>query len=182
MSLLYFIFIRACLFKSLMLISQNFSNPRSLFTKVSLFNSLKKHFLQYSFEKLLYDLQFIILGLIFLKFYLIIVKVVKWKSDSPVSVTNVPWKLRGILVEIKSIHAGFQSSYNMWVALLGFLGSSYRKMIACAVYQFRYWNLLKVLFYRMLCVVHQFQYWNLLQVLFCRFQYWNLLKVLFYRM
>ena len=32
----------------------------------------------------------------------------------------------------------FQSSCNMWVVLLGFLGSSYGKMIACAVHQLRY--------------------------------------------
>ena len=34
----------------------------------------------------------------------------------------------------------------MWVFLLGFLGSSYRKIIACAAHQIQYWNLLKVLF------------------------------------
>ena len=37
----------------------------------------------------------------------------------------------------------------MWVALLGLLGSSYRKTIACAAHQFQYLNLLKVLFYHM---------------------------------
>ena len=37
----------------------------------------------------------------------------------------------------------------MRVALLGLLGSSYRKTIACAAHQFQYLNLLKLLFCHM---------------------------------
>ena len=39
------------------------------------------------------------------------------------------------------------------------VGSSYRKMISCAAHQFQYWNLLKVLFCRMLKNVSLMFYW-----------------------
>ena len=82
----------------------------------------------------------------FLKLFLITVKVIWWKSDSPVSAIHVLWKLWGTLVNIKSICRFFKALTKQGLSLLGFLGRSYHKMIACVTHEFQYWNPLKVLF------------------------------------
>ena len=46
------------------------------------------------------------------------VTVILWKSDNPVSITPEFWKLRYLLVSMRSIHLGLLDFYNMLVLLL----------------------------------------------------------------
>ena len=55
------------------------------------------------YKNYLKHLQFIILGLIFLKDFLLTFKVIRWKSDNPACITQVFWKLRGTFTKINQI-------------------------------------------------------------------------------
>ena len=56
-------------------------------------------------------------GFKFLKLFLTTIKIIKWKSDSPVSITHVVSKLPDTLVNIKSTHMGGDDFYNMSAVL-----------------------------------------------------------------
>ena len=55
-------------------------------------------------EKCLNGLLLMIISLFFLNVFFIIVNVITWKSDSPVSTIQILWNVRRTLVRIRSMH------------------------------------------------------------------------------
>ena len=55
-------------------------------------------------EKCLNNLLLMIISLFFLNVFFIIVNVITWKSDSPVSTIQILWNVRRTLVRIRSMH------------------------------------------------------------------------------
>ena len=101
-----FFLIGTKLFNASMFILQNLLHPLSLLTDIWLERLSIKHFLKSSLEKCLRNLWLMFLGLCFLNVFPTVVSVIKWKSDSPVSITEVFWNVRGTLVRIKSMRVG----------------------------------------------------------------------------